>query len=176
MSFMKKLIIIRGNSGSGKSTIARAIQEELRGMQKVALIEQDYLRRVILKEKESEGSDNIDLIENTAKFAIDRGYLVVLEGILVKKRYHTMLQRLREYADVSRTYYFDLSFEETLRRHQGKVNTHDFGENEMRGWWTQGDVLGGDDILIGEEMSKQQITDKIISDIEAEDCKMQRNG
>ncbi|MDD3415912.1 MAG: hypothetical protein PHY47_18225 [Lachnospiraceae bacterium] len=36
-------------------------------------------------------------------------------------------------------YYFDLSFEETLKRHQTKTNCNDFGEKEMRRWWREKD-------------------------------------
>src|SRR5215510_2150387 len=44
----RTLIVVRGNSGSGKSTIARAVRDRYgRGC---ALIEQDYLRRTILRE------------------------------------------------------------------------------------------------------------------------------
>jgi len=40
------LILLRGNSGSGKSTIARAVRDRYsRGL---ALVEQDYLRRIVL--------------------------------------------------------------------------------------------------------------------------------
>ena len=35
--------------------------------------------------------------------------------------------------------YFDLPFEETLKRHQTKPNSNDFGEEEMRRWWREKD-------------------------------------
>ena len=61
MDELPRLIIIRGNSGSGKSTLAAELR--LRRERKCALVGQDMLRRVVLKEKETQGSDNIDLIE-----------------------------------------------------------------------------------------------------------------
>ncbi len=36
-------------------------------------------------------------------------------------------------------YYFDLPFEETLKRHQTKPNCNDFGEEAMRRWWRDKD-------------------------------------
>lgn len=36
-------------------------------------------------------------------------------------------------------YYFDIPFEETLKRHQTKPNCHSFGEKEMRRWWREKD-------------------------------------
>ncbi|WP_139244161.1 AAA family ATPase [Arthrobacter alpinus] len=41
---MSLLIVVRGNSGSGKSSVARALQQELSGV----WIEQDYFRRTVL--------------------------------------------------------------------------------------------------------------------------------
>jgi predicted kinase len=73
-----RLIVLRGNSGSGKSTVARAVRERYgRGC---ALVEQDYLRRVVLKERDVEGGIAPDLIAHTVRFALDRGYHVLLEG------------------------------------------------------------------------------------------------
>ncbi|WP_369126453.1 phosphotransferase-like protein [Cryobacterium aureum] len=39
------LIVLRGNSGSGKSTIAQQLQSEL--PEQAAIFSQDYFRRVI---------------------------------------------------------------------------------------------------------------------------------
>lgn len=44
---MKKLITLRGNSGSGKTTIARALQEKFG--KNTMLLSQDVIRRDILK-------------------------------------------------------------------------------------------------------------------------------
>lgn len=89
------LVIIRGNSGSGKSTIARELRQRMvdRGI-KTALVEQDYLRRIVLKERDIPNGDNIPLIEQTVTFALERGYAVVLEGILYTPHYGAMLVRL----------------------------------------------------------------------------------
>jgi len=38
-------------------------------------------------------------------------------------------------------YYFNISFEETLRRHKIKPNSHEFGESEMKRWWRDNDLL-----------------------------------
>ena len=36
-------------------------------------------------------------------------------------------------------YYFDIPFEETLKRHQIKPNCNEFGEEAMRKWWREKD-------------------------------------
>jgi predicted kinase len=81
------LVVIRGNSGSGKTTAAREVRRRYgRGC---ALLEQDYLRRVILREHDTSRSNPVapTFITTTARTALDLGYHVVLEGILHTERY-----------------------------------------------------------------------------------------
>ncbi len=125
--------MLRGNSGSGKSTVAKKLREA--SHRKVAIVEQDYLRRFILKEKETEGTNNIALIEQTVEFALAHEYDVILEGILYFPRYGEMLKRLANKCPDNYFFYFDVSFEETLKRHATKPNAHEFGEKEMRDWY-----------------------------------------
>lgn len=131
--YTSKLIVLRGNSGSGKSTVAKKLREA--SHRKVAIVEQDYLRRFILKEKETEGTNNIALIEQTVEFALAHEYDVILEGILYFPRYGEMLKRLANKCPDNYFFYFDVSFEETLKRHATKPNAHEFGEKEMRDWY-----------------------------------------
>jgi hypothetical protein len=87
-----RLIVLRGNSGSGKSTVARAVRERYgRGC---ALVEQDYLRRIVLRELDGDGGIAPALIAQTVRFALDHGYHVVLEGILARARYGSALSCL----------------------------------------------------------------------------------
>ncbi len=164
MDELPRLIIIRGNSGSGKSTLAAELR--LHTGRKCALVGQDMLRRVILKEKEIEGNDNIDLIEQTVRFALGRGYDVVLEGIFARSRYGPMLGRLANSSPFTYAYYVDVSFEETLCRHASKPNAHEFGEKEMRGWWLENDVLGfPGEKRLGVELSFEESIGLIVSEI-----------
>jgi thymidylate kinase len=138
------LIVLRGNSGSGKTTTAKLLRElSLKDApnQKIAVVEQDYLRRMVLKEKEKARGNNIDLIEQTALFALERGYHVILEGILRAERYELMLRKLAGHARPNYFYYFDIPFDETLKRHAAKPNSHEFGEPEMRNWFKDKDLL-----------------------------------
>lgn len=156
-----KLIIIRGNSGSGKGTIAKKVSES--SEHKIAIVEQDYLRRFILKEKEKDAEalpNIIGLIEQTLIFALDHGYIVILDGILSMDRYGEMLSRLKDVCSDHHFFYLDVSFEETLRRHSTKPNAHEFGETELRRWYKQKDVTGFDgEIIIPESASIEQAVD-----------------
>jgi adenylylsulfate kinase-like enzyme len=162
------IILLRGNSGSGKSSTAKLLREELhkhRPKRRVAIVEQDYLRRNVLKEKETEGTNNIELIAQTVRYALKKDYVVILEGIFYSKRYGAMLRQLLKESKSSRVYYFDVSLEETLRRHLSKINAHEFGEAEMRSWYHAHDVLDVDDeTILSEDLSQQQIIKKITDD------------
>lgn len=136
-----KLVVLRGNSGSGKSTVAKELRERSQKPNKVALVEQDYLRRIVLKEKEKEGDNNIGLIKEVVVYALSHGYDVILEGIFYSVRYSSLLKRLLNIAPVHFVYYLDISLQETLCRHKSKPDSQSFGEKEMRDWYKEKDLL-----------------------------------
>jgi simple sugar transport system permease protein len=80
---MLQRLIVRGPSGSGKSTVSRALRQVMgRG---TALVEQDYVRRTMLQEKDLPGAVNIALIDSITRQTLDAGRDVVLEGILAAR-------------------------------------------------------------------------------------------
>ena len=163
LTYKSKLIVLRGNSGSGKSTVAEKLRKIIEP--KTALVSQDNLRRKILKEKETDVGDNIDLIQQTVEFALGRHYNVILEGILYFPRYKFMLKRLVERCPESYVYYFDIPFDETLKRHATKPNAHEFGEKEMREWYKNKDFTDfQNEKIISAKHSLDQIVSIIASD------------
>jgi len=154
-----RLYVIRGNSGSGKTTVAHALRAALPAPAMV--IEQDHFRRIVLKEKEGlENTDAVELIRTVAEFGLARDYVVIVEGILGSPKYGPMLVELMARAGSARAFYLDVSFEETLRRHATKPNADAWGEAEMREWWREHDVLGvpGETIL-GETLSLSEMVE-----------------
>lgn len=137
------LVIIRGNSGSGKTTTAREVRRRYgRGC---ALLEQDYLRRTMLREHDSSSIGVVapQFIVATARAALAVGYHVVLEGILHTERYGEGLRRLvDEHAGPSHVFYLEVSFDETVRRHQGRAEPIPVTASEMREWYAPRDLLG----------------------------------
>jgi adenylate kinase family enzyme len=92
-----KLIIIRGNSGSGKTTIAKSLQNYLgKG---TLLVSQDVVRRDMLMVHDREGNLSIDLIRQIAEYGKDKCEFVIVEGILNKSRYGGMLNSLIQFLD-----------------------------------------------------------------------------
>lgn len=162
---MSKLIIIRGNSGSGKSTIAKQLQHELG--HKTMLVPQDVVRREILRTKDVPKNPSIQLMKDIATYGHTSGYDVVIEGILIRKRYGKMLQEVITLFDEVYVYYLNISLEETLRRHKTKPNAHEFGEDQIREWYVSKDVLGvpGEKIFT-DEQSCNEIVKSILSDMQ----------
>ncbi len=136
---MSHLVIIRGNSASGKSTLALELQRALgRG---TANVGQDHLRRVILREHDVPAGDNIDFIAETVRYRVGIGYNVILEGILYSPHYGVMLRQLvEEHPGPSHVFYLDVPLEETLRRHEGRTMT--VTSDKIREWYHRLDLLG----------------------------------
>ncbi|MGY0235164.1 AAA family ATPase [Longispora urticae] len=143
----RTLIVIRGNSGSGKTTVARQVR--LRYGRGVALLEQDQLRRHILRERDNAGGLAPAFVAHNATFLLDHGYHVILEGILASARYGDMVGDLvASHQGPVHLWYLDVPFEETVRRHGGRPQAAEFSIDDMRGWYLPGDVLG----LVGERV------------------------
>ena len=165
MTVSHPLIILRGNSGCGKTSTARLLQRQLG--YGTMLVSQDVVRREILRVKDSENNPAIQLIYDLCMYGNNVGYTVILEGILSNKKYGAMLRRLLDdFQGEKLIYYFDVSFEETVRRHATKPNAHEFGESEMRQWWKDQDVLNvPGEQRIGEQLSQAEIVDLIHRDV-----------
>lgn len=135
-----KLIIIRGNSASGKTTAAWEIRRRFgRGL---AIVSQDVLRRDILRVRDEPVNSAIGLIDLTARYALDHGYHVIVEGIMSNASYGEMLTRLvHDHGGCSVAFYYDLSFEETVMRHAGKPQSAEYGPELMAGWYRERDLI-----------------------------------
>jgi len=137
---MPKIVILRGNSGSGKSTAAKYLQKKLgRG---TLVISQDFVRREMLWVRDQPNNLAVGLLENLVIYGSRNCEVTILEGILYSDIYESLFNQIVNiFKGRIFAYYFDLPFEETLKRHKQKQNTYEFGENEMRKWWREKDFL-----------------------------------
>jgi predicted kinase len=158
------LIVIRGNSGSGKSSVAKTVRTAYgRG---VAVVGQDNVRREILRERDTPDGANIGLIDLITRYSLAQGYHVVLEGILAASRYGAMLDGLRRgHLTSSAFFYMDVSFEETLRRHQTRPLRLEVTADQMRGWYQARDLLpGGYETVIDEDSALEATVRQVLEE------------
>lgn len=153
----QKLIIIRGNSGSGKSAVAEQLRKEIDG--KVAIVGLDTLRRTILKEPDKpENTDIIGLIEQTVIYSLHKGYTVIVEGILSKPKYKEVLMKLVESVVCeSHIYYIDVSLEETQKRHRTKPIADEVTDEQLTSWYQPKNYLDvPGEIIINESSTLEE--------------------
>lgn len=159
-----RLVVLRGNSASGKSSVAAGIRERFgRGL---AVVGQDNLRRIVLRERDRPGAANIGLIDLTARYALDAGYHVVVEGILYADHYGAMLARLlADHQGPTHAYYLHVPFEQTLARHAAKPIASEVSEPQLRDWYRELDLLpGGTETVIGAASTLKETIDRIMLD------------
>lgn len=162
---MRKLIILRGNSGSGKTTVAKELQ--YRFGSNTMLISQDVIRRDMLKVKDGENTQALPLMKELLIYGSNHSNVVILEGIMYADWYKPLFElAVKLYGTEVYAYYFDLTFEETLKRHQTKPSCHEFGEEAMRRWWREkdfSDVLH--EVTITDEENMESIVTEIVDTV-----------
>ena len=105
----------------------------------------------------------IDLL----KYGNEHSDIVILEGIMYDEWYSPLFNLANElYGANMYSYYFDIPFEETVRRHQTRSKSQEFGEELMRQWWREKDfssVLKEE--IISCEMDANSIVAKVYADL-----------
>ena len=163
---MSQLILLRGNSGSGKTTVAKILQEKFGS--NTMLISHDMVRKQILHVWSREGVEKSQpLMIELMKYGKRNSEITIMEGILPSKDYAQLFEAaVEEYGSNIYSYYWDIPFEETVRRHSTKPNRNDFGEDDMRRWWKEKDYLDMiPQTMIDKDMSVEEAVELIHRDI-----------
>ncbi|WP_051857617.1 AAA family ATPase [Streptomyces cellulosae] len=158
-----QLVVLRGNSASGKSSVAAGLRERYgRG---IALVSQDTLRRDVLRERDVPGGANVGLIDLTVRHALEHGFHTVLEGLMYVAHYGDMLAGLlADYPGRSHCFYLDVPFEETLARHATKPIADEVTAAELRSWYRPLDLLpGGIETVIPASNSLAETIDHVMN-------------
>lgn len=160
-----RLVVIRGNSASGKSSVAQGLRDHHgRG---VAVVGQDVIRRHVLREHDTAGGANIALLGRIAREALNAGFHVVLEGILYADRYaHMITSLVRDHRGVSRCYYLDVPLETTLVRHASKADAAYLAhvtDSHLAAWYRELDLLpGGLETVVPADSTLQDTVTRIL--------------
>jgi len=134
---------------------------------KTVVIHQDYYRFIFNPAGAgSKPNSNVihRMIEHNTAVALQTGYDVILEGILSVKSYQSIIERLiKSHPGKSYIFYFDISFKETVRRHQAKNEKLSYGKKEMEKWYLAAKKSGHKlETLIPESFSKNKIIKKFL--------------
>lgn len=162
---MSKLIILRGNSGSGKTTVVRALQKKFG--YNTMMISQDEIRRNILWVKDGVDTKALPLMIELLKYGYEHCDVVILEGIMYDEWYSPLFKLTNELYGLNvYAYYFDIPFEETVRRHNMRNKSQEFGEEAMRKWWREKDFSSVlEEQTITCEIDADSIAERIYSDL-----------
>lgn len=138
---MPAIIIIRGNAASGKTSLAYALQEEMG--KNTLLLSQDLLRRTMLHAHDGFDTPTIPLLLNLLEYGYDNCQTVILEGILRSNWYQPVWQKILELYNLEHiyAYYYDLPFDETIKRHSSREKAKEFGQDSLKRWWIDKDYL-----------------------------------
>ncbi|MDB5180449.1 MAG: hypothetical protein JWO54_207 [Candidatus Saccharibacteria bacterium] len=165
---MTKIILLRGNAGSGKSTVAREIQNRV--IPHPMLIEQDHFRRKIIKEHEGPDIISDKLILETVKFGLSQNLDIIIEGIFPFGRsgdkYKKMFDKIFElHPNENFVYYFDIPFAENVKRHQTRDSAKEFGVEKMKKWFLENDRTNyTNEQIINSSSSLEQTVTRILSE------------
>lgn len=161
------LVIIRGNSGSGKSTVARELRQHFDPQP--MLIAQDTVRRELLAVKDRPGNPTPELLADLCRWSARRGGITILEGILDNDKYSSLFQLLPGMFSRIHAYYLDIPFDETLRRHATRPQSADFGEDAMRRWYRTDNLIGFiPETIITADSTLEETVERILRDLNEE--------
>lgn len=150
---MPKLIIIRGPSGSGKSSVSKAL---LKTCEKpTLLIHEDEIRFMFNNWKQPDHAASKELAVASILSGLKSGYDVIYEGISNVKTYDKYFQQIfKKHPTENYFFYLDVSFEESLRRHETRPEKSEFGAEEMKSWQVYASPTGYEhEIIIPEHSS-----------------------
>lgn len=162
-----KLIILRGPSASGKSTVATELFKK--ATRNTCLIEQDYYRFMFRPRDHGSKQNSATMhkmITNNVLTALSDGYDVIAEGIFSTKSYANDFNEIfRQHSTENYSYYFDVSLEETIRRHRTRPsrNTSTYTENDLRTFYNnEYGSIHDNEKIISEESSLDETIEYII--------------
>jgi len=151
---LSKLVILRGPSGSGKSTIAHELAR--RSSRPTLVISQDTFRKMCTDHELKPLALHRRLAMQAIALGLEDGYDVIFHGILNAKKYDDQFEAFKRRYE---TYFFylEVSFEESVRRHQMRPKRDLFTSEKMREWWAASWPTGyTEEVIIPEESSIEE--------------------
>lgn len=110
---------------------------------------------------------SVRYMDLSARFALDHGLHVVIEGILHSEIYDEMLARLQsDHRGANRSYYCELALAETLRRLRAKPLAEKVSVDTVASWYRDADLVRGlDGVVFDETASARESLERVLADI-----------
>jgi len=161
---MSKLIVIRGPSGAGKSTVAAELHK--RCPNPALLINEDKIRFMFNNWQEPAHTASKQLATAMILQGLKSGFDVIYEGISNVKTYDKYFRQILDsHENDNYFFYLDVSFDESLKRHETRPEKSKFGAEEMSKWRDYASLAGYADETIIPESSSLEDTINLIQKI-----------
>lgn len=159
---MSKLIIIRGPSGVGKSTVAKALME--RSTRPTVLVDLDHYRFNFVNPPHGDHHLEFILSTNDIISSLKLGFDVIFDGNYTASERQDFLKQLFEvHPEENYPFYLNASLEETLKRHKTKTNPR-IDADKMKEVYKFASPVGYDQEVIIPENSSLDETVQLIRD------------
>lgn len=158
---MTKLIILRGPSASGKSTVAKALMERTKRL--TVLVDLDYYRFCFVNPDDPENGLGIEYRLSAASVltSLQNGFDVIFDGNFTYDSDDTFLAQLLDHPGENYIFYLESSLEETLKRHETKMDPR-INTDKMKEVYRYASPTGhNDEVVIPESSSLEQTVEKI---------------
>lgn len=155
---MSKLLIIRGPSASGKSTVANELFKKAK--RPTLLVSEDTIRKMFSDHQVRGHISSRHLATQAVLTGLQNDYDVIYHGILRVNDGNE--NRFDEILAVHPTenyfFYLNVSLKETMRRHQSRDKKNHFSVEALQKWWEFSSPTERTDEIIIEESSSIQDT------------------
>jgi glycine/D-amino acid oxidase-like deaminating enzyme len=108
------------------------------------------------------------VLDQTVRYALDDGYDVILDGILNTRHYGDMLRGLSvDHPGATGHYYFEISLEETLRRHTARPLAKEVSPDQLLAWYHHRDLLPFvKECIIDHTASLEQTVERVMRELD----------
>lgn len=135
MNHQPKLIIIRGPSASGKSTVSDELFR--RTTRPTIIVSEDTIRKFFNDHQKTGHMPSRRVAEKIVITGLENGYDVIYHGILRLNddNHERFAQILKAHPNENYFFYLDVSFEATIKRHLMRPKQNEFDVETMKKWW-----------------------------------------
>lgn len=165
---MNSVIVLRGPSGVGKSTIAHLIQEKL-GKNWVAVDVDKFKHYMPMKDRQANRAERTKIAHDVSKFfakqMYDKGYDVILEE-MYKKAYNDAIV---EFLEINNMHYLKVYLDAPIDLiiERAKAREKEVSDDEIRRHFSEIEPYADDFIIDTTKHSSEEVANLIISQLQS---------